>query len=163
MKTILSLLFVFSVLASAQEIIVLTPNKSFTAKDTTIIMTLPRFNRIDSVVSLYKRQIADYQKDSVVYAKGMTLSDSIQHKLIAVQQKNDLIVARDSLYMGVDSLLRENIKTYQGVIKDLQNTVTKENKSSANGFFNDTFWFGTGAVVGVVVMYVSAQVLKSIK
>jgi hypothetical protein len=161
MKTLLLLcLIVFQI--CAQEITVLKPNQTFSSKDSSIVMTIPRFNKIDSIISVYKRQVSDYQKDSILCYKETCLSDSLQKKLILVKQENVLVMAKDTLRMAIDSMLIENTKTYQSVIKDLQNTVAKD-KGSSDGFFNNTFWFGTGAIVGVAVMYLSAEIVKNIK
>jgi hypothetical protein len=162
MKTIILLTIFLASQIFAQDITILKPNQSFSSKDSVAIVTLPRLVRIDSVVKAYQAKIAAYQKDSVVYVKGMALSDSITKKLLLVQQKDNLLVAKDSLLLGVDSLLKVNIKIYQGVVTDLQNTVGKD-KGSSGGFFNNTFWFGTGAIVGVIVVYISSEILNHIK
>ena len=162
MKNIIIISIFLAVQAFAQDITILPPKQSFTSKDSVAIVTLPRLNRIDSVVKVYQARIVGYQKDSVVYAKGMALSDSVTKKLLLVQQKDNLLMTKDTLLLGVDSLLRVNIKTYQGVVNDLQNTVSK-NKGSSGGFFNDTWWFGFGAVVGVAVVYISSEILNHIK
>jgi hypothetical protein len=161
-KIIIFLFFVIQTFAQDNGITVLKPNQSFSSKDSVIVVTLTRWAKIDSAVRTYQNQITNYQKDSVVYSKGLALSDSIQKKLILVQQKNNLLMTKDTIRIAIDTLLNENIRTYQAVIKDLQNTLTKD-KGSSGGFFNNTFWFGTGAVVGVAVVYISSEILKSIK
>jgi hypothetical protein len=147
--------------AFSQDITILKPAQSYSSKDTMIVMTVPRFNRLDSIINAYKFQISNYQKDSTLYAKNLVLSDSIQKMLRLEMDKNTLLVTRDQLYLGIDSLRQKNIETYQKMVTDLQAAATKGN--STGGFFNNTFWFGTGAVVGVVAMYLSSEIVQHIK
>jgi hypothetical protein len=114
------------------------------------------------VTKTYQKQIADYKKDSVAYFTLRIVMDSTSKKLEQIQQKSALLMTKDSILIGIDSLRAENVRTYSGMVSDIQKVVAK-NKGSSGSFFNNTFWFGSGTIVGMAVMYLSSLIVQNIK
>jgi hypothetical protein len=162
MRTALIMISLFVAQIFSQDITVLKPGQSFSAKDSALVLTIPRFNKMDSVIKASQKQIADYKKDSVAYFTLRLVLDSTSNKLQLVQQKSVLLATKDSVLVGIDSLMAENVRTYQSMVSDLQEAASK-NKASSGGFFSDTFWFGSGTVVGIVVMYLGSLIVHNVK
>jgi hypothetical protein len=90
-----------------------------------------------------------------------SLDASYKSQLFSDNAQIQLFQSEKLLYKGQDSLLTQKAMVYKGLVDDLQKQVTAN--TNKTGFFNNTFWFGTGAVVGVVVAYISSLMLQNIK
>jgi hypothetical protein len=155
------LMFVALIFFSAFSQTMLYPNKPYTPKDTLVGFTVKQFNKLDSLLADSVR----YQKQISLLKVESKISDSLEGAYkIQLSNSNSqiqLFQTEKILYKGQDSLLTQKALIYKGLVDDLQKQVDANSKKT--GFFNNTFWFGTGAVVGVVVAYLSSIMLHNIK
>jgi hypothetical protein len=160
MAKIIVLLAVLSFNVFSQT--VLYPNKPYTPKDTTIGFTVKQFNKLDSMLA----DTARYQKQIGLLTLKSKIMDSLdvtyKNQILNNNSQIQLFQTERLLYKGQDSLLVQKATTvYQGLVTDLQKQVTAN--ANKTGFFNDTFWFGSGALVGVIMAYISSLMLHNIK
>lgn len=159
MVKIFVLLAVLSFSVFSQTVIY--PNKPYTSKDTTIGFTVKQFNKLDSMLA----DTARYQKQIGLLILKSKIMDSLdatyKSQILNNNSQIQLFQTEKILYKGQDSLLTQKVAVYQGLVTDLQKQVKTE--ADKTGFFTDTFWFGSGAVVGVVMAYISSLMLHNIK
>jgi CRISPR/Cas system-associated protein endoribonuclease Cas2 len=140
---------------------ILKPNQTFTAKDTSVVLTAKQFNKLDSLLGDTLR----YQKHISLLNTQAKVSDSLEGAYRKELQNDNtqiqLFQIKETLYKGQDSLLTQKAQVYKDLVTDLQKQAGTTAKGA--GFFNNSFWFGTGALVGVVAVYVSSIILHNIK
>jgi len=140
---------------------VLYPNKPFTPKDTVIAFTTKQFNKLDSMLA----DTIQYQKQIGLLTIKSKIMDSLntvyKSQILNANSQIQLFQAEKLLYKGQDSLLTQKALVYKGLVDDLQKQVTTN--TNKTGFFNNSFWFGFGAVIGVAMAYVSSLMLHNIK
>ena len=159
MVKIIVWLAILSFSVSSQTVIY--PNKPYTPKDTTIGFTVKQFNKLDSMLA----DTARYQKQIGLLTLKSKIMDSLdvtyKNQILNNNSQIQLFQTERLLYKGQDSLLVQKATVYQGLVTDLQKQVTAN--ANKTGFFNDTFWFGSGALVGVIMAYISSLMLHNIK
>jgi len=161
MKYAFLVILAIAIRLPAQDITILKPNQAYTPKETRICLTEIQFNKLDSLLAdtlLYQKQIS-------LLIKKQKISDSLELAYQTQLQNRDALVhdlqLKDSLLIYQDSLYVKKAEIYKGLSDDLQKSIGQ--KSSGAGFFNNTFWFGTGVLVGTAAVYLSSMVLQHIK
>jgi hypothetical protein len=156
-KNLLILALTFSTFSQT----VLKPNQAYTPKDTMVVFTVAHFNKLDSILADTVR----YQKQIGLLNQKGRVSDSLEGvckgQLQNCNTQVQLFQSEKVLYTSRDSLLTQKALVYKGLVDDLQKQVNNDIKKV--GFFNDVFWFGAGAVVGVASVYISSLALHNIK
>jgi cell division septal protein FtsQ len=154
MDKIIVFLAILSFSASSQ--VVIYPNKPYAPKDTVIALTIKQFDKLDSMLA----DTARYQKQIGLLTIKSKIMDSLdatyKSQILNNNSQIQLFQTEKLLYKGQDSLLTQKVAVYQGLVTDLQKQVKAE--ADKTGFFTDTFWFGTGAVAGVLAVYIGSKV-----
>lgn len=155
-KIILILTIVF--ITNAQQI--LQPNRNYIFSDTMVAFTEKQYNKLDSLM-------IDYQnikkQNSLLEQKINILSDldKVQKEQILNLEKRDTLnISKLDLAKQREELINEKVKLYKDLYTDISKTV--DNKNKKTGFFNNTFWFGTGSVVGVATVFVCSIILNNV-
>jgi len=163
MKT-LFLIVALSATAFSQDIRVLPPGVPYTPQDTAVAMTRQKFGDLSLKLKTLLADSALYQKQISLLTKNLAISDSLEktyaHQL---QNRNDLVSTlqmKDSMLVARDSLYMKKAEIYKGLVEDLQAGIEKNKEP---GFMTNTFWFGTGAIVGATVVYLSSLIVQHIK
>jgi len=146
---------------SAQDILIINPSQPTTFKEKRVCLTENQFVKLDSMLA----DTARYQKQIGLLKQGAATSDQLvkeyQAQINDKQKTLQLLMAKDSLRILNQSLCDQKIDIYKKFSSDLQKDLKKEQKGT--GFFNNTFWFGTGTIVGVAIMYLGSLILLNVK
>jgi len=139
---------------------ILDAGKNYKFAEPMVAFTVEEFEKIevawtDDSLNVEKVKLLQ-QKVEIVEKTNFELNNRIfllDRKVILQQGKLDLGVDRDIL-------LNKKIIVY----KDLFNETDKElqKRRGKLGFFNNTFWFGFGTVVGIGVMYLSSEIVSNV-
>lgn len=159
MRNFLFFMLLLVSVAFSQDVI--KANKQYTPKEDMVVLTEQQFNKLDSLLGDTLR----YQKKVELLQFDVSKTDSINKKLesqlINLQEQIKGYVAKDSLSVLRMGLYEEKSNVYKGLFVDMQKQLDKS--KGKTGFFNNTFWFGTGVVVGGATLFVGSLIVHNVK
>ena len=143
---------------NAQQILDASKNYKFT--ESMVVFTVKEFEKIeaawtDDSLNVEKVKLLQ-QKVEIVESTNVELNNRIfllDSKIVLQQGRLDLSVDRNIL-------LNKKIIVYKDLFNDTDKELQK--RRGKLGFFNNTFWFGFGTVVGVGIMYLSSEIVSNV-
>lgn len=158
MRKMIIILFLLALNVFSQEI--LRPNKNYSFPDTMIVFTEKEFDKLDSLL----KGFPEIKKQNNLLSEKIKIMDGIDIKqkeqIFSLEKQDTLNKVKIDLLMEREDLYNKKVEVYKGLYQDIEKELEKKNKKTK--FFSNTFWFGTGTVIGVATVFICSVILNNI-
>ena|SRR4030042_2118928 len=155
---VLPIILLLSLTILSQEI--LETGKNYKFDKTMVLFTVEQFNKLEAAWSddsLNIEKIKLLQNKIEIMEQ---LEKELNDNIFLLERKNTLQKDKLDLSIDRDSLVNKKVLIY----KDLYEETDKELKKrmGKSGFFNNTFWFGIGTVIGIGLTYLGSEIVSNV-